>query len=179
MDIQPHTFALAQAGDPQALDQLLRQIRPDIRRYARYQCARSSSVDDVVQEALIILYRRVGTIHSIYALGGWLATVVARLCMLPALLLLRGAEDLAQLDNSAHFATVPVDELRIDLVRALESLPLPYREIIVLRDMQELTMAEIADRLGISREAAKSRLHRARTLVREYLLPGNLLDKTA
>lgn len=172
MNIQPQTFALAQAGDPVALDQLLRQIRPDILRYARYQCSRSSAVDDVVQEALIILYRRVGAIQSIYALSRWLATVVARLCLLPALVLMRGAEDLAQRDHAAHFSNVPADELRIDLVRALESLPLPYRQVMVLRDMQELTMAEIAAELGVTVAAAKSRLHRARALVREYLLEG-------
>jgi RNA polymerase sigma factor (sigma-70 family) len=67
---------------------------------------------------------------------------------------------------------VPADELRIDLVRALESLPLPYRQVMVLRDMQELTMAEIAAELGVTVAAAKSRLHRARALVREYLLEG-------
>ena len=62
----------------------------------------------------------------------------------------------------------------MDLVRALESLPPSHRDIVLLRDMQEHTIAEIAQRLNLTREATKSRLHRARVLVREYLLaaPG-------
>ena len=57
----------------------------------------------------------------------------------------------------------------LDVVRALESLPDMYREVIQLRDMEQLTIAEAADRLGITREACKSRIHRGRALIREYL----------
>jgi RNA polymerase sigma-70 factor (ECF subfamily) len=163
-------FAAAQAGDPIALEQLLRQLRPDIRRYATYQCKKSSAIDDVVQEALTILYRRVGTIKSVHALSKWLLKVVSRLCLMPALLLLRGVEEIQHLENSVQFAKIPSDDLRIDLVRALESLPAQHREIILLRDLQELTIREIAAQLRLTPEATKSRLHRARALVREYLL---------
>ena len=168
------TFLAAQRGDPAALNQLLVQCRPDIRRYARFQCHRSSAVEDVVQEALIILYRRVGTVRSPAALGAWLARIVGRLCLLPALMFMKGMEDIGSLSDSAQLASMPVDELRMDLVRALESLPPSHRDIVLLRDMQELTIAEIAQRLNLTREATKSRLHRARVLVREYLLaaPG-------
>lgn len=60
--------------------------------------------------------------------------------------------------------------MRIDLANALESLPAHYMEVVLLRDFEELTIAEIAERLGESPPAIKSRLHRARELVREYLL---------
>lgn len=171
MHIQEHTFAAAQAGDAAALETLLVALRPDIRRYASYQCKRSSAVDDVVQEALIILYRKVGTVRSISALSGWLLKIVARLCMLPALMFMKGVEELKQVNDSSRFAVMPIDELRIDLIRALESLPATHREIILLRDWQELTINEIASAVGITREAAKSRLHRARAMIKEYLLP--------
>jgi RNA polymerase sigma-70 factor (ECF subfamily) len=171
MRIQEHTFVAAQAGDPTALEQLLLQLRPDIRRYARHQCQRSSAIEDVVQEAMIILYRRVGTVRSVTALSAWMFKIVARLCMLPALMFIRGVDDLAHLDESASFARMPVDDLRIDLVRALESLSPAHREIILLRDMQDMTISEIAACQGITREAAKSRLHRARALIKEYLIP--------
>ena len=74
----------AQSGDRHALTQLLVALQPDIRRYARRLCHRASFIEDVVQEALIVVYRRVGTIRSPAALAGWLVTVIARLCMLPA-----------------------------------------------------------------------------------------------
>jgi DNA-directed RNA polymerase specialized sigma24 family protein len=171
MRIHEHVFAAAQAGDPVALESLLTELRPDIRRYASYQCQRSSAVEDVVQEAMLILYRKVGTVRSAAALSAWLVKVVARLCMLPALMFIRGVENLKSVDESAYFARIPTDDLRIDLVRALESLPAPYREVILLRDMQEMTINEMADGLGLTREAVKSRLHRARAMIKEYLLP--------
>lgn len=171
MRIQEHTFSAAQAGDPAALEHLLVQLRPDIRRYARHQCHRSSAVDDVVQEALIVLYRRVGTVQSLAALSAWLLRIVARLCMLPALMYIRSVEDLQSLEARQHFARMPTHELRVDLVRALESLSPSHREIILLRDLQEMTISEIACHLDITREAVKSRLQRARASMKEYLLP--------
>ncbi|ROZ72486.1 RNA polymerase sigma factor [Ramlibacter sp. WS9] len=164
-------FAAAQAGEPVALERLLRELQPDIRRYARHQCHRSSAIEDVVQEALIVVYRRVGNVRDAAALAAWVFRVVARLCMLPALGVMRGTEELTDRHEAEYFARRPQDELRIDLVRALESLPEIYREVILLRDMEQLTITEVATRLAVTREAVKSRLHRARALVREYLRP--------
>lgn len=171
MRLEPALFAAAQAGDPVALDRLLRQLQPDVRRYARRQCHRSSAIEDVVQEAMFVLYRRVGTVRDPMALAGWVMKVVTRLCMLPVLGFTRGAEVLTDRHEAEHFACQPADDLRIDLVRALESLPEIYRQVILLRDMEQLTIGEAAQRLGITREATKSRLLRARALVREFLLP--------
>src|SRR3954452_19073745 len=152
------------------LTQLLVVLQPDIRRYARRLCYRAAVIEDVVQEALIVVYRRVGTIRSPAALVGWLLTVIARLCMLPALMLMRGVEEVTGLEESRELAKVPPDELRMDLVNAIESLSPSHREVLLLRDLEDLTIGEIAGRLGVTREAAKSRLRRARSLVREYLL---------
>ncbi len=170
--VEQAVFVAAQAGDPLALDLMLRKLQPDIRRYARYQCHRSSAVEDVVQEALIIVYRKVGSVRDAATLAGWMFRVVARLCMLPVLGLMRGTEQIEALQDNARFASMPQDDLRIDLIRALESLPVLYREVILLRDMEQLTITEIAQQLQITREAAKSRIHRGRSLVREYLLGG-------
>ena len=52
-------------------------LQPDIRRYTRRLCHRTSVIEDVVQEALIVVYRRVDTIRSPAALAGWLLTVIA------------------------------------------------------------------------------------------------------
>ena len=85
------------------------------------------------------------------------------------LALIRGAEELTERHEAKYFARVPNIDLRIDLVRALESLPDIYREVILLRDMEQLTIGEVADHLRITREACKSRIHRGRALLREYL----------
>lgn len=162
-------FAAAQAGNRAALERLLSQLQPDIRRYARFQCYASSSIEDVVQEALIVVYRRVGGIRSPAALGAWLVRVVARLCALPVLMFMRSVEELRTIEDSARFAHVPLDDLRMDVARALAALPEKYRRIILLRDLEELTIGEIARRLTISIEAAKSLLRRARAAARKFL----------
>jgi len=61
------------------------------------------------------------------------------------------------------------NEYRQDVAAALESLPAHYREIILLRDLEGLTVEEMSTQLGLTREAVKSRLHRARVMAREYL----------
>ena len=165
----------ARQGDAQAMEQLLQLARPDIRRYAQRHCAASAATDDVVQEALIIVYRRVGMLREVAAFGGWVLRIVQRLCMRPVLTWLR-AEPLAQVEDHLDWSHRPDHELRHDLAMAIDSLPPLYREALLLRDFEELTIEEISQRLGVTREAAKSRLHRARNLVREYLSPRTSAD---
>jgi RNA polymerase sigma-70 factor (ECF subfamily) len=172
MKVDTHLLAAAQAGNPAAMNALLTDLRPNIRRYARYQCARATAIDDVVQETLIIVNRRVGSLKNPAALGAWLARIVTRLCLLPALQLLRAAQSLTDIDNSIDFSTRSKESLRLDVARAIESLPADYREVILLRDFEELTIAEMAGRTNLSNAAVKSRLHRARALIREYLVTG-------
>ena len=69
--------------------------------------------------------------------------------------------------------------LRIDLANALESLPAHYLEVVLLRDIEELTIAEIAQRLDEPPGAVKSQLHRARELVREYMLGPHTSGSTS
>jgi RNA polymerase sigma-70 factor (ECF subfamily) len=75
-----------------------------------------------------------------------------------------------QIVDEARLVERPTPEVRMDIAEAIQSLPLQYREIVVLRDVQEFTIDEICDALGLTREAVKGRLHRARLLLREYLL---------
>jgi RNA polymerase sigma-70 factor (ECF subfamily) len=69
------------------------------------------------------------------------------------------------------------------LERAIQALPRGYREVLLLRDVQQLSTEEAAATLEISVSAAKTRLRRARLMMREYLAPhfqkrrhGRLLD---
>ena len=163
-------FAAAQAGDPVALERMLRELQPDIRRYARRQCHRTTAIEDVVQEALIVLYRRLGNVRDPLAIAGWIFRVVTRLCMLPVLALIRGAEELTERHEAAYFAQVPKDELRVDVVRALESLPDMYREVILLRTFEGLTNQEAALVLEVTPDTASQRYGRALLRLRQALM---------
>ena len=63
-------------------------------------------------------------------------------------------------------------ELREALKRALDSLPAKYREVLILRDVQHLSIQETAQALGITEGSVKTRLLRARFQMRDALAPG-------
>lgn len=161
-------FEAARLGDQAAIARLLDLAQPDIRRYARRTCRSSADAEDAAQEALWLLARKVGSIRSLQAVSAWLFTVVRRECLKLARLAGIGAPE------AAAPADVPPDrpdaDLRLDLAAAIEALPQGYRDIVLLRDVRELTIDEIAGALGLTRQATKARLHRARLLLREYLV---------
>jgi RNA polymerase sigma factor (sigma-70 family) len=158
----------ARNGDAGAIAALLAAAQPDIRRYARATC-RTADVDDAVQDALCLVHRHVGSLRLVSAFSGWLFAVVKRECLRLARKVKGTSVSVETIEDDLRFASRPTPELRLDLAAAIQSLPAHYRETIVLRDMEELTINEIAARLDITRETVKARLHRARTLVREYL----------
>lgn len=161
-------LAAASAGDPTALATLLERAQPRLRRYAEQSCL-LSDVDDAVQEVLLTLSRAVGSLRHAQALSTWLFRVTRRTCRRLAQVALR--MDVWDESRTEHaLARLPGEALRVELVAALESLPAHYREVLVLRDFEELTIAELSERLGLSPAAVKSRLHRARALTREYLV---------
>jgi RNA polymerase sigma factor (sigma-70 family) len=158
----------AQAGDPMAIDRLLAACQVDARRYAYKHC-QVSDIDDAVQESLLIVARKVKGLKAAAAFSGWLFTVIRRECRkLTQAMFHYDAIDEKTIER--QLAQRSDSDLRIDLTAGLESLPAHYRQVVLLRDFQELTISEIAERLGQPEGAVKSRLHRARELLREYLL---------
>ncbi|MBN8939939.1 MAG: sigma-70 family RNA polymerase sigma factor [Rhizobiales bacterium] len=163
-------FDAARLGDRAAIAELLAIAQPDIRRYARAACRGSADAEDAAQEALWLLFRRIGTIRSLAAVSRWLFVVVRRECLrLARRTGLAPAEPIDGIDLERAFATRPELEMRLDIAAAIEALPQHYREVALMRDVSEMTIDEIAQALGLSREAVKARLHRARTMMREYL----------
>jgi RNA polymerase sigma factor (sigma-70 family) len=167
----------AQRGDAIALDRLLAECRSDVRRYALRHCA-MSEVDDAVQETLLVVARHLRSLKSVASFAGWLFTIVRRECRRLTRKMFRH-DDIADEAIEARLADRSETELRFELALALESLPSHYLEIILLRDFEELTMSEIGERLDVSVASAKSRLRRARVLVREYLLGKDAPAATA
>jgi RNA polymerase sigma factor (sigma-70 family) len=164
----PSLIEAARGGDAGALVSLIAVAQPDIRRYAARNC-RAADIDDAVQETLLLLYRRVGTLRAVTSFSAWLFAVARRAC----LRLLRrsaGANDVAADEAETRLAHLASEDIRIDLSRAIQSLPDHYREVILLRDIEELSIDEIAAVLGLTRESVKARIHRARLMIREYLV---------
>ena len=164
----PLLIEAARGGDAEALVSLIAIAQPDIRRYAARNC-RAADIDDAVQETLLLLYRRVGTLRVVTSFSAWLFAVARRAC----LRLLRGAAgtaDASAADAEMRLVHLAPEDIRIDLSRAIQSLPDHYREVILLRDIEELSIDEIAKILALTRESVKARIHRARLMIREYLI---------
>ena len=165
----------SQLGDSVAIARLLAVCQADARRYAQRHC-HASDIDDAVQESLIAISRKVKGLKAAAAFSSWLFTIIRRECRRLERMMFKHEpldDDLAE----QPVALRTDDMLRIDLARALESLPAHYLEVVLLRDFEELTIAEIAERLGEQPGAVKSRLHRARELVREYMLESDSDEK--
>jgi len=171
---EPQLVEAACGGDAAAVERLLVVCQPDLRRFARRTCSNGADAEDAVQIALWQLYRRIGALRTAAAFASWLFRIVERECY--RLLHARDRLDAldASLDDVLRQEPLPL-ALRRDLVAAIATLPEPYRKILILRDIDELTAPEAADQLGISTDAVKSRLHRARAMVREHLLAGGYL----
>jgi RNA polymerase sigma factor (sigma-70 family) len=178
MIAEPRLVEAACGGDAAAVEKLLVVCQPDLRRFARRTCSNRDDAEDAVQIALWQLYRKIGALRTAAAFASWLFRIIERECY--RLLHARGrlqALD-TSLDEVLRQEPLPL-ALRNDLVAAIAALPEPYRKILILRDIDELTAPEAADQLGISIDAAKSRLHRARVLVRDSLLAGGYLAPTS
>lgn len=157
----------AQQGERLAIDRLLALSQPDIRRYARMNC-KVDDIDDAVQDAMWLVYRRIGALRVVTSFSAWLFEIVRRECQRAARRALR-MQPVETLENDVAFATWPTEDLRLDLASAIQSLPDHYRTIVLMRDIEELTINEIAASTSLTREAVKARLNRARTMIREYL----------
>ncbi|MEJ7806821.1 MAG: RNA polymerase sigma factor [Telluria sp.] len=158
-------------GDPAAVDALLANLQPDLKRFARRSCASSEDAEDAVQIALWKVQRKLGTLRALPAMATWLFRIVERECfrLLRAMRLTGPLSP--SLEDKLYSAPVPL-QLRHDLVNAIASLPPEYRSVLILRDIDELTAPETAQQLGLSVAAVKTRLHRARGFMRERLMQG-------
>ena len=158
----------AQTGDAGSIERLLAVCQADARRYARRHC-HVSDVNDAVQEALLTISRKVNGLKAAAAFSSWLFVVIKRECLRLERLMFRHEplpEDLAE----EQMLNRPDASLHINLARALGSLPAHCLDVVLLRDFEKFTSDAIAHRLGEKPGAVKSRLHRARELVREYML---------
>ena len=157
----------ARGGDRQALERVLTRSRQDLRRYAEHHCV-INDAEDAVQEAQFTASRRMADLRSLECFTSWLFRIVKRECNR----LKRGLRTFLHepiTDDIADTCRVESRGLARDLAAAMESLPVHYREIVLLRDLEGMTIRELSRTLGLTAEATKARLHRARSLAREYL----------
>lgn len=158
--------AAAQGGDPDSLAVLVSGTYPHVRRFAFSLCASDQDAEDAAQEAMIVLFRRIGTLRATAALASWLFRIVRNECLRRARVILR--DEVVPPVRSAEDAAL--DRLEVQHVAAaIAALPDDQRRVLVMRDVQGLPGSVVARSLGLTTATMKSRLHRARAAVRTEL----------
>lgn len=168
-------LAAARAGDRQALEALLSRVQPQVYRFGRRMCGDPQDAEDVLQETLLALARGVRELRGTSSLSTWLYTVARRFCLKKRRrrAMAPGGEAAELPDPAAGSEeSLAGKEVAQALERAIRALPPPHREVLVLRDVEGLSAPEVAEILGISAQAVKSRLHRARVAVRDAVAPA-------
>jgi RNA polymerase sigma-70 factor (ECF subfamily) len=174
---------LAQAGQSRAFDELVRRYQDKVYRLAFKILRHEEDAAEALQEAFLSAFRGLKNFKVESTFSTWLYRVATNAALMryrrrrePHVSLEQSqshhedAEPLAVPDWSAQ----PLDELldaetRQVMNESKDRLPEDLRTVFVLRDEQELSNAEVAEILGISVAAVKSRLHRARVSLREDL----------
>ncbi|MFD3700860.1 RNA polymerase sigma factor [Streptomyces sp. NPDC058646] len=179
----------AQDGDVTSLTTVVMESQPHVRKFALSLCASPQDAEDAAQEALIILYRKIGTLRATGALASWMFRIVRNECLRQVRLLVprsdgapAGPEAYAQ--PSAEDAVL--HRLEVERVAAaVGALPRDQRQVLIMRDLQGLPGGTVARALGLSNAAMKTRLHRARAALRQSLAvtggaasaPGRAADR--
>lgn len=169
----------AAAGDDAALAQLVQAYHQRVYRFGLRVCQNTADADDAVQEAFLRLARRPDVMAREGALY-WLFRVVRTLCLLPfrpfVKLWQRRHVPLDEAEpTELHSPTLDPEEAlaRWELVQAVHAaiaqLERPYREVLVMRDIEGLSGEETARALGLELGAMKTRLHRARMQLHDAL----------
>jgi RNA polymerase sigma factor (sigma-70 family) len=158
----------AQDGDQRAITLLLEGSHAHVRRFARTLCSTPEDAEDAAQEALIILYQKIGTLRVAAALASWMFQIVRHECIRRSRLALRAPVSPAP--SEASVEEIALARLEVErIVDCIAALPSDQRAVLVLRDIQGLSGKAAAQTLGLSRAAMKSRLHRGREALRAQL----------
>ena len=172
--------------DPAAVDLLVERYADRVYRLASRIVGLKEDAEEAAQDALWTVVRKIHTFRGESAFASWLYRVAANAAYQKLRKRRRRAPELAlddvlpPLDADGHFAPMEDWSRRIDehvlqaelreiLIEAIDALPADYRTALVLRDIEGLSNPEIAQTLGVSLPAAKSRVHRSRLFVRQRL----------
>jgi RNA polymerase sigma-70 factor, ECF subfamily len=171
--------AASHRGDAAATEALFVRYEGPIYRMALRMCRDPEDAKEVLQETLLAAARTLRDFRGDSAVGTWLYAIARSFCIKLRKKRSRGGGyDATDEEVSAVVdpSQLPDDaaaghEVGAALQQAIAELSRPYREVLVLRDVEGLTAPEVAAALGIGVDAVKSRLHRARVAVRDKIAP--------
>jgi RNA polymerase sigma-70 factor (ECF subfamily) len=174
----------ARAGDARSLEALLERHQAQVYRFGMKMCRDPEDASDVLQDTLLAMARNVRDFRGASSISTWLYTIARSFCIKKRRRSKFAPDRERSLDtevalDAARLADPAVSpdealagkEVEQALEQAIGALEPIYREVLLLRDVEGLTAPEVAEVLGVSVQAVKSRLHRARLSVRAHVAP--------
>ncbi len=180
-------IARVQAGERELFYQLVRPYERRVYAAALAILRNESDAEDVAQEAVLKAFANIRQFRAEAKFSTWLIQITVNEALMrrrrQKTVIMEGIDDRRDEENEyaprdfADWREIPSEalerkELRQKLAQALEGLDRKYREVFVLRDMEHLNIQETADTLGISVASVKTRLLRARLMLRDMLAGG-------
>lgn len=177
----------AQSGDKIALGELVRNYEKTVYNFAFKICRDPEKAENTMQETFLSMIKSLHQFDGKSKLSTWLYRIVMNHCLMD---LRKKKHNFISLDDDESdipedklipdWSNVPSDvtenaELKRILDEAINKLPLDYRVVFVLRDVNGLSTEETAGIAELSVPAVKSRLHRARAFLRNEL--SKVLEK--
>jgi RNA polymerase sigma-70 factor (ECF subfamily) len=176
------------AGDDDAFTDLVRANTGRLLAVARRMLRQEQEAQDAVQEAFVCAFKALGSFEGHCRLSTWLHRIAVNACLMRLRRRERKPEEsidtflpayqadghtveqFEKWDDSA-LSRLEREETRALVRRAIDRLPETYRTALLLRDIEELDSDEAAELLGITPNALKIRVHRARQALRTLLQP--------
>ena len=173
-------------GDAQLFHELIRPYERRVYAMALSFLRNEADAEDAAQEAFLKAFRSLASFRGDAKFGTWLVSITLNEAR--SRIRHRDTIKMESLDEPAddHGQSLPAllrdwkeipsealerKEVRVLLQKAITALPLIYREVFQLRDIEELSVNEAAQTLGISIASVKVRLHRARMMLQKKLVP--------
>jgi RNA polymerase sigma-70 factor, ECF subfamily len=173
-------------GEAMDFEALANKHKDAVYRQMLRACGNREDAEDVLIEALFRAYRHLDKLEHPEAFRAWLARIGRRVCwrlkrreaVLPLIQLSQMEEEGFEIPSTGATPDAQLDAMQMkqQLERALQALPEDNRRVYEMRDLENQSGEEVAKALGISLAAMKSRLYRARALLRDRLdavLEGN------
>jgi RNA polymerase sigma-70 factor (ECF subfamily) len=176
-------------GDEDAFERLVREHGGRLLAVARRFLREEEEARDAVQECFLSAFRAMDGFDQASRLSTWLHRIVVNACLMRLRTRRRKPEEpidefLPQFQSDGHQVRHPTPEwegsaetllarkeTRSIVRAAIDRLPDSYRAVLLLRDIEELSTEEAAQSLGVTANAVKIRLHRARQALRALLEP--------
>lgn len=171
-------------GQTETFHELIRPYERSVYLMALSLLHNEAEAEDAAQEAFIKAYRHLSKFRSESRFSTWLISIVLNEARGRLRRKQPGLTD--SIDDTAEGSVTPAQltdwreipseslerqEVRALIRRALSELPVAYREVFVLRELEERNVQETAETLGITSASVKMRLHRARMMLQKQLAP--------